>query len=62
VPLLFLALLVPSINDEPTAVAAAIGGFVAVVAVGAPMNLGIIVAGLSGVTAAVLVSEMGVGQ
>lgn len=62
VPLLFLALLVPSISDEPTAVAATVGGFVAVVAVGAPMNLGIIVAGLSGVVAAVLVSETGVGQ
>ncbi|NIB99186.1 AzlC family ABC transporter permease [Halobacterium sp. R2-5] len=62
IPLLFLALLVPSITDEPTAVAAAVGGFVAVAAAGAPMNLGIIAAGLSGVVTAVAASETGVGQ
>ena len=62
VPLLFLALLVPSITDEPTAAAAAVGGFVALVAVGVPMNLGIIVAALAGVSAGVLVDVTEVGQ
>lgn len=57
VPLLFLALLLPSIVDEPTATAAAVGGFVAVVGVGLPMNVGIIVAALSGVVAGELVNE-----
>jgi 4-azaleucine resistance transporter AzlC len=62
VPLLFLALLVPSIADEPTAIAAAVGGFVALAATGVPMNLGIIVAALAGVTAAVFADATGVGQ
>nr|WP_157502186.1 AzlC family ABC transporter permease [Halobacterium sp. CBA1126] len=62
VPLLFLALLAPSVSDEPTAVAAAVGGFVAVAAVGAPMNVGVVIAGLAGVTAAVLADGAGVGQ
>ncbi|AHG03497.1 branched-chain amino acid ABC transporter permease [Halobacterium sp. DL1] len=62
VPLLFLALLVPSITDEPTTVAAAVGGFVALAAVGVPMNLGIVIAALSGVVAGVVVDATGVGQ
>jgi 4-azaleucine resistance transporter AzlC len=62
VPLLFLALLVPSITDEATSVAAAVGGFVAVAAAGLPMNVGIVVAALSGVGAAALTDFAGVGQ
>ena len=62
VPLLFLALLVPSVTDEPTTVAAAVGGFAALVAVGVPMNLGIVLAALSGVVAGVLADVTGVGQ
>ncbi|WP_232701384.1 AzlC family ABC transporter permease [Halobacterium wangiae] len=62
VPLLFLALLVPSMTDEPTNVAAAVGGFVALVAVGVPMNLGIVLAALTGVLAGVVVDVTGVGQ
>jgi len=62
IPLLFIALLLPSITDHETAVAAAAGGFVAVAAAGVPMNLGIIVAGVSGVVAAAAVSETGVGR
>lgn len=56
VPLLFLALLVPSVKGKPTASAAVVGGVVAVVAVDAPMNVGIIAAALCGVTAAVVVN------
>ncbi|MFB6271135.1 MAG: AzlC family ABC transporter permease [Halobacterium sp.] len=62
IPLLFLALLVPSITDDATKLAAAVGGFVAVAAAGAPMNLGIIVAALSGVAAGVVVNETEVGR
>nr|WP_272904851.1 AzlC family ABC transporter permease [Halobacterium sp. TGN-42-S1] len=62
VPLLFLALLVPSITDEATSVAAAVGGFVAVAAAGLPMNVGIVVAALAGVAAAALTDVAGVGQ
>jgi 4-azaleucine resistance transporter AzlC len=51
VPLLFLSLLVPSITDEATSVAAAVGGFAAIVAAGFPMNLGIVVAALAGILA-----------
>jgi 4-azaleucine resistance transporter AzlC len=62
IPLLFLALLVPSIKGKPTATAAAVGGVVAVVAVDAPMNVGIIVAALCGVAAAVVVGRTEVGR
>lgn len=60
VPLLFLALLVPSITDEATTTAAAVGGFVAVVGSGLPMNLGIIVAAVTGIAAGVLADLAGV--
>ncbi|WP_232688252.1 AzlC family ABC transporter permease [Halobacterium zhouii] len=60
IPLLFLALLVPSISDEPTAIAAAVGGFAAVVAVGLPMNLGLVAAALVGVLAGSFVDATGV--
>lgn len=62
VPLLFLALLVPSITDEATSVAAAVGGFVAVVGAGFPMNLGIVVAALCGIAAGALADVAGVGE
>lgn len=51
VPLLFLSLLVPSITDEATSIAAAVGGFAAIVGAGFPMNLGIVVAALAGILA-----------
>lgn len=52
VPLLFLALLVPTITDRATSVAAAVGGFAALAAVNVPLNLGIMVAALAGIVAA----------
>ena len=61
IPLLFLALLVPSVSDEPTGVAAAVGGFAAVVGVGLPMNLGIVAAALAGVLAGSFANATGVG-
>jgi 4-azaleucine resistance transporter AzlC len=62
IPLLFLALLAPSITDEATGIAAAVGGFVAVAAAGLPMNVGIVVAALFGIAAGTLadVAEVGV--
>jgi 4-azaleucine resistance transporter AzlC len=62
VPLLFLALLVPTISDEATSVAAAVGGFAALAAAGFPMNLGIVVAALLGVVAGALSDAAGVGR
>lgn len=41
VPLVFLALLVPAVDDRPTMVAALVAGAVAVVGAGWPLNLGL---------------------
>lgn len=49
VPLTFLALLVPSITDRPSAVAAATAGVIAVVGTGLPLNLGLVIAAVVGV-------------
>ena len=51
VPLSFLALLMPNLRDRPSIVAAITGGSVAVVAHGLPLNLGLFVAALCGITA-----------
>jgi 4-azaleucine resistance transporter AzlC len=61
VPLLFLALLVPSITDEATTAAAAVGGFAAVAGAGLPMNLGIVVAATVGIAAGLVTDYAGVG-
>lgn len=55
VPLTFLALLVPAVEDRPTATAAVVGGTVATIGVGAPYNLGLLAGALVGVLAGVLV-------
>lgn len=55
VPLTFLALLIPSITDRSSAVAAAIGGTVAVVGAGLPLNSGLITGALFGVLVGLLV-------
>lgn len=55
VPLVFLALLFPSITDRPTAVAAVVGAAVAVAAADLPFNLGLPVGAMSGITAGFLV-------
>lgn len=51
IPLIFLALLVPQVNDRPTLVAAVTGGGLALVLGGLPYNLGLIVASLVGIAA-----------
>ncbi len=53
VPLVFLALLVPAIRDRPSAVAALVGGGVAVLASGLPFNLGLTAGAVSGIAAGV---------
>ena len=49
VPLVFLALLVPAMEDGPTTVAGLVGGAVAVVAAGLPLNVGLLVGATAGI-------------
>ena len=51
VPLVFLGLLAPTLRDRPSAVAGGVGGTVAVVGAGLPLNLGLVVGAFSGVLA-----------
>ena len=51
VPLVFLALLVPAMEDRPTTIAGLIGGTVAVVAAGLPLNVGLLVGAVAGIAA-----------
>jgi predicted branched-subunit amino acid permease len=51
VPLVFFALLVPTVTDRPTLAAAMVGGLVTVAAHGLPLHLGLITGALSGVVA-----------
>ncbi|HLQ85798.1 MAG TPA: AzlC family ABC transporter permease [Salinisphaeraceae bacterium] len=55
-PLIFLALLVPSIRDRATLAAAIVGGCVAVAAQPLPWNLGLIAGALAGIGAGMLCS------
>jgi predicted branched-subunit amino acid permease len=54
VPLVFLALLVPDLTDRPRALAALVGGSVAVAGAGWPLNLGLVGGALAGVAAGVV--------
>jgi len=54
VPLVFLTLLVSDVSDRPRLVAAIVGGGVAVVGSGWPLNLGLLGGGLAGVVAGVV--------
>lgn len=51
IPLTFLALLAPAVRDRPGALAAAVGGVLALVLRGAPYNLGLVIAALGGIAA-----------
>ncbi|MFW5964072.1 MAG: AzlC family ABC transporter permease [Natronomonas sp.] len=55
VPLTFLAILVPTITDTPSAVAAGVGGSIAVIGAGLPLNLGLITGAVTGVVAGLVV-------
>ena len=57
VPLMFLALLIPNVKDKASLVAALVGGSVAVAAKPLPLNLGLILAALVGVAAALIVES-----
>lgn len=56
IPLTFLALLMPAIKDRPAALAALVGGGVALVGLPLPYNLGLIAGALAGIGAG-LVAE-----
>ena len=59
VPLVFLALLVGDVSDRPRLVAALVGGSVAVVGAGWPLNLGLLGGAFAGVVAGVVVDGRG---
>jgi predicted branched-subunit amino acid permease len=54
VPLVFLALLVPAMEDGPTTVAGLVGGTAATVGAGLPLNLGLMVGATVGIAAGVV--------
>jgi 4-azaleucine resistance transporter AzlC len=54
VPLTFLALLVPAVEDRSTAAAAVVGGTVATLGAGLPYNLGLLAGALIGIVVGVL--------
>ena len=54
IPLTFTALVIPAVKDRPAALAAAVAGCVALLAVGLPYNLGLMAAALSGIMAGCL--------
>ncbi|MEF8808358.1 AzlC family ABC transporter permease [Natronomonas sp.] len=55
VPLTFLALLVPSITDSPSALAAVVGGSIATFGADLPLNLGLITGAVVGIVAGLVV-------
>jgi predicted branched-subunit amino acid permease len=54
IPLVFLAILVPAVEDRPTLVAAAVGGGVALAGAGLPLNLGLLAGATAGIAAGML--------
>ena len=54
VPLIFIGLLVPALDDDSTIAAAAVGGTVAVLGADLPLNAGLLVASACGVAAGLL--------
>jgi predicted branched-subunit amino acid permease len=57
VPLTFLALLVPTLRDRPTVVAAAVGASVCVATLALPNSLNLIVGAVAGVAAGIMVTS-----
>jgi len=62
VPLTFMALLVPAVQDRPTLVAALVSGITAVAAVGLPCGLNIIFAALMGIGGGLLFDARSEGR
>jgi 4-azaleucine resistance transporter AzlC len=54
IPLVFIALLVPTMKDRPTVAAGVAGGVVAVLAAGLPLNLGMLAGAVAGIAVGVL--------
>lgn len=57
-PLVFLVLLVPVVNDRPTAVAAVVGGSVAVLAYDAPYHMGLTIGAIAGIVCGVIAENL----
>jgi len=57
VPLVFLALLVPAVEDRASLAAGLVGGAVAVAGLGLPLNLGLLVGAAAGVLAGLLLDD-----
>ena len=58
IPLVFLALLVPTMRDRPATIAAAVGGTMTVAVAGLPFNLALPVGAVAGVVAGLVVEEV----
>ena len=59
IPLVFLALLIPALRDRPAAVAAVVGGVVAVLAHDVSYNLGLMIGAMAGIVAVVVAEGLG---
>lgn len=62
VPLTFVALLVPAVEDRPTLVAALVGGTVALAANGLPLHLGLLAGAAAGIAAGVVADPQITGR
>lgn len=62
VPLVFLAMIVPSLRDKANVAAAAVGGIVALAGHTLPWNLGLILGALAGIASGVAVAGFSVGK
>ncbi len=58
IPLTFIALVVPNLEDWPTALAALSGGVVSILAFDLPFRLGLIVASFVGIAVGMLVESV----
>lgn len=59
IPLTFIALVVPALEDRPSLLAAITGGLVSVIAFDLPFKLGLIVAAFAGIGTGLLAEEFG---
>jgi 4-azaleucine resistance transporter AzlC len=62
IPLTFLALLVPNVDDRPSAVAAAVGGVGTVLGTNLPYDVSLVAAALVGVVVGALLETLGWGS
>ncbi len=62
VPLVFLAVLVPAVEDEASAVAAVLGGALAVIGGDLPLNLGLLVGAFAGIVGGLAAEAVMGGQ